>query len=76
MRIIAADDELLALEMLSDAIKAAAPDAELNGFSKPSELFAFVKNNPADIAFLDINMRGITGIELAKNLKIYALKST
>ena len=36
MRIIAADDELLALEMLSDAIKAASPGAELYSFSKPS----------------------------------------
>lgn len=69
MRIIAADDELLALEMLSDAIKAASPDAELSSFSKPSELLEFVKNIPADIAFLDINMRGMTGVELAKKLK-------
>ena len=28
-----------------------------------------MKNTPADIAFLDINMRGMTGVELAKKLK-------
>ena len=69
MRILAADDELLALEMLSNAIKKASPDSELNSFSKPSELLAFAKQNPADVAFLDIHMRGMTGVELAKKLK-------
>ena len=32
MKIIAVDDELIALEGLMDVISEAAPDAELNGF--------------------------------------------
>lgn len=70
MRILAADDETLALNMLTDAIRTACDECEIFDFRKPSELLEFAKNNdPCDIAFLDIRMRGMTGIELAKKLK-------
>lgn len=70
MRILAADDEALALEMLTDAIKEAVPQGEVFEFSKPSKLLEFAQENPAcDVAFLDIHMRGMTGVELAKKLK-------
>lgn len=70
MRILAADDELLALEMLTDSIKGAVPECEIFDFSKPSKLLEFAQENPpCDIAFLDIHMRGMTGVELAKKLK-------
>ena len=69
MRILAADDEPLALEMLSDAVREAAPDAQLETFLKPTALLAFAKEHPADVAFLDIRMRGMTGVVLAKRLK-------
>ena len=38
MRILAADDEPLALEMLVDSIKEVQPDAEIHEFLKPSKL--------------------------------------
>lgn len=69
MKILAADDETLALEMLVDSIKEASPNAEVYDFLKPSKLLEFVKDNKCDIAFLDIHMRGMTGVELAKKLK-------
>lgn len=69
MRIIAADDEALALEMLVQAISEAKPEAEIHQFMKPSQVLEFAKENPADVAFLDIHMRGMTGVELAKKLK-------
>ena len=69
MRILAADDEPLALDMLADAICEAAPDAQIETFLKPSALLLFAKEHPADVAFLDIRMRGMTGIDLAKRLK-------
>lgn len=69
MRILAADDEPLALDMLADAISEAAPDAQIERFLKPSALLLFVKAHSADVAFLDIRMRGMTGIALAKQLK-------
>lgn len=69
MRILAADDEPLALEMLVDSIKEIQPDAEIHEFLKPSKLLEFAAETKCDIAFLDIHMRGMTGVELAKKLK-------
>lgn len=69
MKVVAIDDEQLALEMLADAITKAAPDAELAIFRKTSEFMEYVQNNKPDVAFLDIKMRGMTGIELAMRLK-------
>lgn len=69
MKIITADDELLALEMLTDLVKTAAPDAEVFSFSKPQKIVEWAENNTADVAFLDIRMRGMTGLELAEKLK-------
>lgn len=69
MKIIAADDEQIALEQLTDAIKEAAPQAEIHSFQKPREMLAFAKENPCDVAFLDVEMGSITGIEAAKQLK-------
>lgn len=69
MRILAADDERLALSALEDAIRKAAPEAEVFPFRRPEELLAFAAENRCDIAFLDIEMRGMDGVELAKRLK-------
>ncbi len=69
MKILAADDEKLALELLVDSIRKALPDAEVFDFSKPSELLTFAQDTVCDVAFLDIEMRGMTGVELAQKLK-------
>lgn len=69
MNILAADDEPLALEMLTDSIREALPNAQISSFTKASQLLSYAGEHPCDIAFLDINMRGITGIELAYKLK-------
>lgn len=72
MRIFAADDEPLALQMLADAIREACPEAQVSSFTKPSALLEFAAQNKADVAFLDIRMRGMTGLTLAKKLKEFA----
>jgi len=69
MNILAIDDNVLALEELVSSIKEACPNDEIHSFSKPSELLDFAKENPCDIAFLDIEMWGMNGIELAQKLK-------
>ncbi|MGN0641967.1 MAG: response regulator [Huintestinicola sp.] len=70
IRIIAADDEKPALESLLSSIKKCCPDAEVIGFGKSKELLAFIENNECDIAFLDIKMQGMGGLEAAEKLKI------
>lgn len=69
MKILAVDDEKLALEMLENVIREVCPSDEIYTFRNPKELLAFAKDNICDIAFLDIKMRGMTGIELSKKLK-------
>ena len=69
MRILCLDDELLALKMLKNAISEAKPDADVTAFRKQSDLLEDTKQNGCDVAFLDIHMRGMNGVELAKKLK-------
>jgi two-component SAPR family response regulator len=69
MNILAIDDNVLALEELVSSIKEACPNDDIHGFSKPSELLDYAKENVCEIAFLDIEMWGMNGIELAQKLK-------
>ena len=65
---IAVDDEMLMLGALVAAIEASPDISKVTPFSDCEEALAFVKSNPADIAFLDINMRGIGGLALAERI--------
>ena len=69
MHIIATDDEQSALNVLMRALKEAVPLASVHGFRSPIEALAFMKENKCEIAFLDIQMREMNGIILAKKLK-------
>ena len=69
MKILCLDDEPLALKMLQISIEKAKPDAQVTAFSKQKELIAEAESNGCDVAFLDIHMRGMTGVEVAKKLK-------
>ena len=65
---IAVDDEVLMLGALVAAIDASQDIASVTPFSDCEEAFEFVKNNSIDIAFLDINMRGMGGLALAEKI--------
>lgn len=67
MRIIAVDDEELALNRLMTAIQQAAPEAELHGFFYPEDALAFLQSNGCDVAFLE--MADTDGVTLARQLK-------
>ena len=69
MHIIAADDEKLALDMLCKTLHTVLPEAEIAAFGKPSQVLMYVQENHCDVAFLDIQMHGMTGLELARRLK-------
>ncbi|MDO4540039.1 MAG: LytTR family DNA-binding domain-containing protein [Syntrophomonadaceae bacterium] len=70
MRIMAVDDEKIALEALKLAICEARPGADVNGFRDPAEALAYAAENTCDVAFLDIQTGSMSGIELAKRLKL------
>lgn len=69
MKIISVDDELgclHAFRMICEDI----PDVEYAaGFDNPAEALEYLKNNPVDIAFLDIEMPLMSGLEMAKKMK-------
>ncbi|MGN0813249.1 MAG: response regulator [Candidatus Coproplasma sp.] len=69
MRILAVDDERLALEALTEAIANACPQAELTGVRYAEDAIEYAKDNTCDVAFLDIEMAGINGVTLALKLK-------
>lgn len=69
---IAVDDEELMLRALVKAVGASPDIKEVVNFSNCENALNYVKENPIDIAFLDINMRGMGGIALAQ--KILALR--
>lgn len=66
MNIILVDDEKLNLDNLEYVIDKVIPNAPRASFSKASQALAYVQDHQVDVAFLDINMRGIDGITIAK----------
>ena len=68
MKAIAVDDEIYMLETLLEAVSASTDIETVEAFSSCSAALAYATENPVDVAFLDINMRGIGGLELAEKL--------
>lgn len=68
MKAIVVDDEIYMLENLQEAVDA-SPDIEwAEAFTSCSAALAYIGEHPIDVAFLDINMRGIGGLGLAEKL--------
>ena len=65
---IAVDDEKIMLNALSNAVQASEDISVVHPFSSCSEALAWVSENALDIAFLDINMRGMGGLALAERI--------
>ena len=67
------DDEKVALELLGASVKGALRsrnvDASIEVFARPRDLLARMKNVSFDLLFLDIEMPGMTGLELAQQLR-------
>ena len=65
---IAVDDEALMLRALVRAISVSPDITGVFKFSDPEKALDFVKDNSVNIAFLDINMRGMGGLALAEKI--------
>ena len=68
MKAIAVDDEIYMLETLQEAVCDSSDIEMVEAFSSCSAALAYAAQNRVDIAFLDINMRGIGGLGLAEKL--------
>ncbi|MBQ1210957.1 MAG: response regulator [Clostridia bacterium] len=65
---IAVDDEPLMLGALTKAITASDDIASVADFTSCEAALAYVKSRSVDVAFLDINMRGMGGLALAEKI--------
>lgn len=65
---IAVDDERPMLQALVRAVEASEDINKVYEYSSCSEALEWVKEHDLDIAFLDINMRGMGGMALAKQI--------
>ncbi len=71
MRIIAVDDERLALQEIITQLKEIDPKIVTEGFLNPQKaLQAIETGQPVDVAFLDVEMYEMSGLELARRIKI------
>ena len=65
---IAVDDEALMLGALVAALEASPDITSVAKFSDCEAALAYAGSNHADVAFLDINMRGMGGLALAEKI--------
>ena len=74
MYVLAVDDERIMLKELTIELGQVFPNADIRGFQEPQEAERWAselaqEGKTLDYAFLDIRMRGMSGIELARRLK-------
>lgn len=68
MTVLIVDDETILLNHLKKVVAQILPEAQIEGFDNCDEALSFADDNKIDIAFLDIQMVGMTGLEFASNL--------
>lgn len=67
-QVILVDDERIILTGGLPVLRSAIPGAEVTGFNVPAEAVAFAKENPVALAFLDIEMGWISGMDVCREL--------
>ena len=65
---ITVDDERPMLKALTNIVKASSDIEAVYDFSVCSDALEWVSKNSVDVAFLDINMRGMGGLALAEKI--------
>lgn len=69
MEIVAVSNDEIGLAGLVDAIREAAPEANVAGFQSPAEALEHARIHGCDVAFLDVDAGGCSGMHLADRLK-------
>lgn len=70
MRIVVVEDEPIILRGEMDIVRRCAPDADVMGFDSAEEALAFLQEQPVDVVFLDIEMPEMSGVDLARKIKV------
>ena len=66
--VIMVDDERIILTGGIPVIRQVLPNSYVKGFTRPSEALAFARDNQVALAFLDIEMGKVNGLELCNEL--------
>ena len=67
-QVILVDDERIILTGGLPVLRSAMPGAEVTGFTDPAKAVAFARENPVALAFLDIEMGWISGMDVCREL--------
>ena len=68
IHVMMVDDEPIVLNGGLPVLEKVMPEAEVKGFTKPSEALEFARQTPVYLAFLDIEMGRHSGLELCREL--------
>lgn len=66
--VLLVDDEPLIVTGGIPVLQEAMPNANVVGFTKPSQVLAFFSENPVALAFLDIELGRTSGLELCREM--------
>ena len=69
MTIVCVDDHPIMLEGISKNIRQIFPDAVIGVFLNASEALAYAQQNGCDVLLTEIELGGVNGLTLAKELK-------
>ena len=68
LNIIIVDDESIVLKGELNLIEKLIPDASVTGFTSPAEALTYAKINRVHLAFLDIELGKVSGLDLCREL--------
>lgn len=74
MKVIIVDDEKHAINTLKRNLSGIIDDSNITTFDRSINALEYIKENEVDVAFLDVDMPEINGINLAKEMKKYKPK--
>lgn len=67
--IIMLDNESIILSGGLPVLEEVFPEANITGFTRPSEAIEFARSNPIFLAFLDIEMGQVSGLDICRKLQ-------
>lgn len=69
MKIITVDDEYTLLKHLTKRVREVLPEADIASFDNPHDVIDYLSDEKPDVAFLDIMIGDMNGVELARRIK-------